>query len=255
MSSYPKSMKLIDCQPTAEGSSHGPKELIIVEGDSASQAVGSVRDPTFQAVLPMQGKPLNAAKASLTSILEFELYQRLLNTLGLPYPLRPQSSGRKSDSAHLRDHLASPDHNVLPIHCRYERIVLVFDPDADGIHCGALTLIFFHRMLPALIAAGKIIQVRAPLFEFQLESEPLSADKNPSPNKRTLYAYSEFQARDMEKELRQLEYRYNRKYFRGLASLPTTLLKTQCVCPETRNAFEVEPKDAEAALRVFGGRH
>ena len=50
---------------------HGPgsgAELIIVEGDSAAAAVVRVREPRRQAVLPMQGKPLNAARASRRTI-------------------------------------------------------------------------------------------------------------------------------------------------------------------------------------------
>ncbi|MFK7736272.1 MAG: toprim domain-containing protein [Pirellulaceae bacterium] len=237
MSFYPKPVKLTDCQPAADGAPSKPKELIIVEGDSASQAVCAVRDPTFQAILPMQGKPLNAAKASRTAVLEFELYDRLLTALG--FTNLPHSQGSQTTK------------------CRYDRIVFVFDPDADGIHCGALTLIFFHRMLPALLAAGKLFQVRAPLFEFQLENAgngEAHSDENHVLKRRSLYAYSEFQANDMEKELKQLKYGYNRKYFRGLASLPAALLKSQCICPETRHGFVVEPHDADAALRVFGGQ-
>lgn len=44
---------------TIHGAASGA-ELFIVEGDSASGAVANVRDATRQAVLPMQGTPLNA---------------------------------------------------------------------------------------------------------------------------------------------------------------------------------------------------
>ena len=36
----------------------------MVEGNSAALAVLQVRDPRLQAVVPMQGKPLNALRAS-----------------------------------------------------------------------------------------------------------------------------------------------------------------------------------------------
>jgi DNA gyrase subunit B len=51
--------KLLDCQ--FQPSEH-ETELLIVQGDSASNAVEAVRDLAFQAVMPMQGKPLNAWK-------------------------------------------------------------------------------------------------------------------------------------------------------------------------------------------------
>ena len=55
---YGAASKLDDC--TACGSA---AELFVVEGDSAAAAVARVRDPRSQAVLPMQGKPLNAVRA------------------------------------------------------------------------------------------------------------------------------------------------------------------------------------------------
>jgi DNA gyrase subunit B len=37
-------------------------ELFVVEGDSAARALSQVRSPRTQAVLPMQGKPMNETK-------------------------------------------------------------------------------------------------------------------------------------------------------------------------------------------------
>ena len=55
-------IKLVDSRLHGTGT-----ELFIVEGDSAASMVANLRDAQFQAVLPMQGKPLNAAKASVTA--------------------------------------------------------------------------------------------------------------------------------------------------------------------------------------------
>ncbi|MGI9428041.1 MAG: toprim domain-containing protein, partial [Bythopirellula sp.] len=49
--------KLIDCATHGDGS-----ELFIVEGDSAARALESIRNEANQAILPMQGKPMNAMK-------------------------------------------------------------------------------------------------------------------------------------------------------------------------------------------------
>ncbi|MEM7560450.1 MAG: toprim domain-containing protein, partial [Planctomycetota bacterium] len=120
MNFYPQPVHLHDCE--VHGSdSHA--ELFIVEGDSASQAVAAVRDPRFQAVLPMQGKPLNASKASWRAVREYELYQQAFIALGYSQLC---SAGR------LANHVAKPEA------CRFSKILLLFDPDADGIHCGAL---------------------------------------------------------------------------------------------------------------------
>ncbi len=103
-------VKLHDCQIHGIGSE---AELFIVEGDSASKNVVRVRNRQFQAVLPMQGKPLNACKASKRVVGQNELYQQLVAALG-----------------------AGWDETFDLSQLRYDRVILLFDPDADGIHCG-----------------------------------------------------------------------------------------------------------------------
>jgi DNA gyrase subunit B len=117
-----KPVKLQDCQQ--HGINSGT-ELFLVEGDSASSAVGGLRNVQFQAVLPMQGKPLNTIKSTPQKMAENPLFKALIDALGTGY----------GDSFQLKN-------------LRYERIVLLMDPDADGIHCGALLLMFFYRCTP-----------------------------------------------------------------------------------------------------------
>ena len=75
---YPsQSLKLDDCID------HGPgSELYIVEGDSASSAVRRIRDERHQAVLPMQGKPLNAIKATPKKVAANPWFAALTEALG-----------------------------------------------------------------------------------------------------------------------------------------------------------------------------
>jgi len=123
-----KPAKLEDCR------NHGPgsgAELFLVEGDSAAHSVAGLRNKQFQAVLPMQGKPMNAAKASEARISEYSLFRAFRTAMGM---------GEAGETGSL-------------VH-RFEKIVLLFDPDADGIHSGALMLIFLHRVLPELLDTG-----------------------------------------------------------------------------------------------------
>ena len=72
-------IKLMDCE------AHGPNsgsELFVVEGDSAAQAVARLRNTALQAVLPLQGKPLNAWKASEKSVGSNPFYAALIDALG-----------------------------------------------------------------------------------------------------------------------------------------------------------------------------
>lgn len=103
----------------------GGAELFIVEGDSAAGAVANLRNAQTQAVLPMQGKPLNALRTSGERVSEFSLFKQLVAALGVN--LLDTEPGEASDLATLL----------------FDRVLLLFDPDADGIHCGALMLMFF----------------------------------------------------------------------------------------------------------------
>jgi DNA gyrase subunit B len=72
---YPSrsALKLEDC--VNHGANSGA-ELFLVEGDSAMTSASAVRDPQFQAVLAMQGKPLNALKASADKVHKNLLFLR-----------------------------------------------------------------------------------------------------------------------------------------------------------------------------------
>lgn len=236
MNFYPKPVKLHDCQI------HGVStnaELFIVEGDSASQAVAAVCNPIHQAVLPMQGKPLNARKAKLTAIQKYELFAATFQALGYP------ELGDCGDESKLVAHCDD---------CRYSRIVLLFDPDADGIHCGALMLLFFWRMFPSLLASGMVCLVRAPLYEMKVTrlAQGTATDSTSSSDTKSMYAYSDDEARKLIKELSGEGYSVQHQRYRGLASMQRDTLLEQCVHPESRRIYRMRTADAEAAADVFG---
>ncbi len=134
--------KLADCERHGAGSG---AELILVEGDSAQDSVLAVRDARTQAVLPLQGKPLNAWGRRRDKVEQHVLFQQLAQALGLPSPTALPAGGMAA--------------------LRYERIVLLFDPDADGIHIGALVQLYFARWLPEMVEAGLLCLCRAPMYE------------------------------------------------------------------------------------------
>jgi DNA gyrase subunit B len=208
-------VKLEDCQLTGPGSG---AELFVTEGDSAALAVSRVRDPRFQAVLPMQGKPLNTLKASAGKVAANPFFSALTGALGTGW-------GGAFD-ARLR---------------RYDRVLLLTDPDADGIHCGALLLMFFYRWMPSLIERGHLEMVRPPLGEI------VSADGD-SPH----YVYSEPEFQSLMAEMRRSPDRARRTVrYRGLASMNPAALAEQCVDPGTRHSRRLAAADAEAAMEVF----
>jgi len=191
-------------------------ELFVVEGESAALAVTRVRDAATQAVLPMQGKPLNTAKATERKLAAHPLFTALTASLGT-------GRGAAYDSAKLR----------------YARVLLLMDPDADGIHCGVLMLTFFHRWMRPLLDAGRVEIVRPPW------GEVIPVDGAPR------YAFSEPEFQSLADAVRSREPAVARRY-RGLAGIDSAVLFATCIAPATRRTDRITTGEAAAMIEVFG---
>lgn len=196
-------------------------ELFIVEGDSAASTVSALRDGQFQAVLPMQGKPLNALKASAEKVAAYPLFQALNQSLGL-------DRSRPTEDLFTWDNL------------RFERLVLLFDPDADGIHSGALMLMYVYQYLRPMLTQGRVLMIHAPWVQIVVDGEP------------TRYAYSEAQALALGEQLRAQGKSQQVVRYRGLSGIDRTILMQTCIDPASRNARVMTEQDALAAIEVFG---
>ena len=206
----PGPAKLDDCVVHGPGSG---AELLIVEGDSAAAAVARVRDPRVQAVLPMQGKPLNAARASRRKVLAHGFFGPLAAAVG-----------------------AGLETGCEPQRSRYDRVLVLTDPDADGIHCGFLVLLFFHRWLRPLIDTGRVEVVRPPWGEVVVAGELLLAFSEPE--LATLAARARAAAGDVRR-------------FRGLAGLDADMIRETCVDPATRRTDRVSTADVAAMIEFM----
>jgi DNA gyrase subunit B len=239
--------ELVDCARHGPGSG---AELILVEGESAQKAVVAVRSARTQAVLPLQGKPLNAWVASREKVHEQTLFRQLATALGLDSPIDLPTAGLDA--------------------LRHERLVLLFDPDADGIHIGALMQLYVARWLAPLVDAGRLWLVRAPMFEIldadgvvhhalspshrdrllanlarprpasavEPSVEPASALAPPGGPSR-LPSHLPTQAPQV-------------RALRGLASFAPTVLSRLCVDPATRLARAVTAEDLRDVVALFG---
>jgi len=208
-------IKLVDCENHGAGSG---AELFVVEGDSAALAVSQVRQARTQAVLPMQGKPLNALRATAGKVSANPFFMALVDAIGAGW----------GGTLDLRS-------------MRYERVLLLTDPDADGIHCGALLLMFFHRWMPALLEQGRLEIVRPPFGEITRgHGEP----------SQLVYSEPEFQA--VSAELRAGgSTAFTALRYRGLGSLELETLEALCVRPATRRSHTLGVADAQVAMQVF----
>lgn len=209
---------------------------MLVEGDSAAKSVDQVRDKRVQSILALQGKPLNAIKAGHRSAMTNEIFQRLFETL-LGCRLKPTRDASESKVAFAN-----------PQRCVYEQIVLLMDPDADGIHCGVLMMAFFRRFASQLIADGRVVIVQPPMFVFRLPGEDVTDAS------RWPVASSPEHAELIEQKLREhgIE-RFEKTRHRGLGSLDSPLLRHTSVAPATRRQHLLTIDEADNAIAMFGG--
>ena len=208
-------LKLDDCRRHGPGSG---AELFLVEGDSAAGSVRLVRDPETQAVLPMQGKPLNAAKASPDRVAAYPLYRALVQAMGA-------GDGPTFDATRAR----------------YERVILLMDADVDGIHCAALMCLYFYRRMWPLLEQRRVSIAHAPLAV-------IASDTDGSRR----FVFNETDYRDTAQALRAAGHALQVVRYRGLAGLELGTLAATCVHPATRVLHPLGRLDADAMLRVLG---
>ena len=123
------------------------------------------------------------------------------------------------------------------------------DPDADGIHIGALLLLYMQRFAPALLAQGHVFMIRAPLAGLRVVTRDTGEVED-------VWAYSPEQARALRQRAAAAPERWAvlREWgFRGLASLPPEVLRATCVDAATRRADVVTAAQMQAVVDVFGG--
>lgn len=121
-------------------------ELFIVEGDSAAGSAKDGRDASYQAVLPIRGKIINAEKKDLLALLKNKEIESLVYAIGVGI-----QTSESDTSFNLEDR-------------RYSKIILMTDADVDGSHITTLLLTFFYRYMRPLIDGGYVYIVQPPLY-------------------------------------------------------------------------------------------
>ncbi|GHT64116.1 DNA topoisomerase (ATP-hydrolyzing) [Bacteroidia bacterium] len=139
--------KLRDCRlhyNDSKGDALDDTCIFITEGDSASGSITQSRDPNFQAVFSLRGKPLNTfgeTKQIVYKNEEFNLLQAALN---------------------IEEGLEG---------LRYNKVIISTDADVDGMHIRLLIITFFLQFFPDLIKNNHVFILQTPLFRVRNKKE------------------------------------------------------------------------------------
>lgn len=198
--------KLADCsRETPIGT-----ELFIVEGDSAGGSAKQARNRETQAVLPLRGKILNIANASLEKISDNQEIKDLETAL---------SCGSLS--------------NFCEENLRYEKVIIMTDADVDGAHIASLLMTFFYLRMPQLITTGHLYIARPPLYRL-------------TQSNKTYYAADDLHKAVLIKKLAKLtRAKISVSRFKGLGEMTPAQLKETTMSLESRILLKVVASDGE----------
>ena len=202
--------KLTDCSNDGnEGT-----ELYIVEGDSAGGSAKQARDRKNQAILPIRGKILNVASATMDKIRANSEIADLALALGCG----------------MRDKC---DADAL----RYERVIIMTDADVDGAHIATLLMTLFFQEMPDIVRKGHVFLAQPPLYRLTVGAKSLYARDDAH---RAEIEATEFKGKNVDVSR-----------FKGLGEMNPSQLRETTIDPKSRTLLRVTlPQEYEERAGV-----
>lgn len=197
-------------------------ELFIVEGDSAAGGLKRTRiqDPVsklYQAIMPVRGKIVNAAKATPEKVFANTEIATIITALGAGF-------GKNFDESKLN----------------YDKLIIATDADADGAQIAELLRMFFFKYMRPLIENGHVYRVMSPLY-INLVKDPDAKGKT-----KEVYTYDQNEQDAFLSATDQNDIKEIRRY-KGLGEMNDPLVKKTMIMPGTRRLYQFTVNDFDAA--------
>lgn len=189
-------------------------ELFIVEGESAGGSARKGRDRSFQAVLPLRGKPLNTETAKKHEMLSNEEIKTLIFAIGADF---------------------DKDFNIDNL--KYEKIIILADADHDGEHIRSLLLTFFYRHMRQLLQNGHIYFGMPPLYKIEKRGV-------------VQYAYDDLELDIILADNKGKE-KYKLQRYKGLGEMSDVQLWDTTLNPKTRTLMRITVEDVAEADKML----
>lgn len=211
--------KFVSCEAMLEGR-YSEVELFIVEGDSAKGSTLAARDSRFQSILPIRGKSLNTAKASVERTLNNKEAVEIMNVIGAGMTVEEEG-------------YSLFNMNNLKV----GKVIIMTDADEDGKHIQTLQITFIYKYMRPLLDAGLVYLANPPKY-----------------HSNGLYYYTED---EFQKAREEGKVGKNFDRYKGLGQMNAQVLWDTTMNPETRKLTQVKIEEGdfefESAIEVMSG--
>lgn len=214
---------LSDKLTPAQSKEYDKNELFIVEGDSAGGTAKKGRNPKYQAILPLRGKPLNTDSLTMDKIMQNTEFATIINTIG-----------------------AGVGQNFDVTESHYGKIIIMTDADTDGAHIQTLLLTFFYNYMRSLITEGKVFVAIPPLYHVIKEDS--------KGKKVEAYAWDD---KTLDEAKKKVGAGYKVSRYKGLGEMSDKQLKETTMDPVNRLLIQVsidDPLSVENKVAILMGK-